>query len=81
MGFSITQEDGLEHDLDGIAYYTNLVTIPTHVPDGEYILGWTWYGGTVGGTEVANTNTAPPGERSSFGTYWACSYIAICMFL
>lgn len=59
-----------------IGYYTNEVTIPTHVPDGEYVLGWTWYGG-VSGSELANTNTAKPGNWGYYGVYWSCSWIEI----
>lgn len=26
-------------------YYNQVVTAPTHAPDGVYVLGWAWYGG------------------------------------
>jgi hypothetical protein len=57
LGFSLTQDDGLAHDL-AIAYYTNYAVIPDVVPDGKYVLGWSWYGGVVG-TPLANVDTAP----------------------
>jgi hypothetical protein len=39
LGYSLTQEDGQEHDLDALAYYTNIIKIPDVIPDGKYVLG------------------------------------------
>lgn len=46
--------------------YQTTATVPT-VPDGHYILGWTWYGGF--GTDN--------GTRYNFADYWSCANIRI----
>lgn len=43
--YSITDADGEEHTLP-IAYYTSQVVIPDVIPDGDYVMGWTWFGGS-----------------------------------
>lgn len=40
------------------------ITIPRIFPDGEYVLGWAWFGGTVGG-------------KSYFGDYYSCTNVRI----
>lgn len=68
-GFSVCQDDGLEHDLAENAYYTNSVTIPDVISDGLYVLGWAWYGGVHGGgATVVNIDTAPVLRASSVST-------------
>lgn len=44
--------------------YSALVRIPTVLPDGDYVLGWTWYGGITSGL-------------SYFGDYWSCSFVRV----
>jgi len=50
-------------DKESRAQRTN-VEIPTCYPDGEYILGWAWYGGTLG-------------TKSIYGDYYGCSSVVI----
>lgn len=40
------------------------ITIPTIYPDGDYVLGWAWFGGIMR-------------NSSYFGDYWSCTYITI----
>lgn len=76
-GYDMVQADGDQHDLPK-AYYTNLVTIPTHVPDGKYILGWIWYGGLGSNPDnLRNDASSPPGTRGYMGLYWSCSWVEI----
>jgi len=41
--------------------------IPNNLPDGDYVLGWTWYGGGEG----------PAGKQAIFGDYYDCSYVRV----
>lgn len=76
-GFSFTDADGDAHDLPK-AYYTSMVTIPTHVPDGKYVLGWAWYGGLGSSPdELTNDASSPPGRFGYMGLYWLCSWVEI----
>jgi len=54
---------GSECGTDSEAYRTK-VEIPSSFPDGEYILGWAWFGGTVQ-------------KKSKFGDYYSCSSVVI----
>lgn len=66
-------EVGCEHgdecgtDEKNMRYQTE-VEIPRIFPDGEYILGWSWYGGSkyIDGS-----------EKAEYGDYWSCSNIEI----
>ncbi|PXF39546.1 hypothetical protein BWQ96_10759 [Gracilariopsis chorda] len=40
-------------------YYTVDVTIPTCIPDGNYVMGWVWFGGT-GGTKIERNEPQEP---------------------
>lgn len=48
---------------DDDIYQTDAIVPP--VPDGHYILGWTWYGGYGGSDD----------RRYNFGDYWSCANI------
>ena len=72
-GFSLVGSDG-RHGV-GAGYYTERVQVPPVVPDGEYILGWTWYGGTGG--KVFGNKPQRPKDHSYFGDYWSCSFVRV----
>lgn len=74
QGYSLVAADGKLHSLP-VSYLETHPTIPTAVPDGDYILGWVWYGG-LGGTIYQNTK-AHPYMTGFFADYWACSYVRI----
>lgn len=50
--------------------YATEVTVPDYVEDGEYVLGWSWYGAYA---------SPPKGstQKFHFGDYWSCAYITI----
>lgn len=73
-GFSLVGGDGALHNLP-LAYYTVNITIPAVIPDGDYVLGWLWFGG-IGGSIYQNTPTSPY-PLGLFGDYWSCAYIRI----
>lgn len=75
--YSITGSDGKHHDLPP-GYYTTNVKIPAVIPDGDYVLGWAWYGGTGGG-KVENNGPAKvkPAPWGYFSDYWACSFVKV----
>lgn len=50
--------------------YSTEVIVPDYVKDGEYVLGWSWYGAYAGAPEGST-------QRFHFGDYWSCSYITI----
>eukprot|EP00168_Porphyra_purpurea_P018607 TRINITY_DN7013_c0_g1_i1.p2 TRINITY_DN7013_c0_g1~~TRINITY_DN7013_c0_g1_i1.p2 ORF type:complete len:545 (-),score=177.94 TRINITY_DN7013_c0_g1_i1:127-1761(-) len=54
------------YDQTDVAYRDRL-RIPDNLPDGDYVLGWTWYGGGAG----------PPGKQAIFGDYYDCSYVRV----
>lgn len=70
LGFSLVGGDGKLHGLKP-AYYTTTVTIPDVIPNGNYVLGWVWYGGLDGGLE------GPEKPIGLFSDYWSCSFIRI----
>lgn len=43
--------------------YSKLLHIPPIYPDGDYVLGWSWYGGGVG--------------SGHFGDYYDCAYVSV----
>eukprot|EP00178_Gracilaria_changii_P002463 TRINITY_DN1363_c0_g1_i1.p1 TRINITY_DN1363_c0_g1~~TRINITY_DN1363_c0_g1_i1.p1 ORF type:complete len:383 (-),score=50.77 TRINITY_DN1363_c0_g1_i1:197-1345(-) len=47
-------------------FYQHDVQIPAVYPDGVYVLGWAWYGGTQG-----------HGRGGDFGDYFDCMYINV----
>lgn len=72
-GFSLVGNDGKKV---APGYYVSTVTIPDVVPDGKYVLGWVWYGGTGG--DVSNEPyTQDPWWKGYFGDYWSCSFVEI----
>lgn len=73
-GFSLVGNDGKGGIEPG--YYVSEVTIPDVVPDGKYVFGWVWYGGT-GGPVTNGPYTQEPSSKGYFGDYWSCSYVEI----
>lgn len=72
-GYSIAGNDGLKI---APGYYETKVTMPRCVPDGDYVFGWVWYGGTGG--SVSNTEyTEPPFNKGYFTDYWSCSFVRV----
>lgn len=74
FGFGLIGSDGEQHD-HAKGYYVMDVKIPTVVPDGKYVLGWVWYGGT-GGTLQGNFQQEPM-PYGYFSDYWSCSFVEI----
>lgn len=52
-----------KHDRKGEAF-RDWVTIPPVFPDGDYVLGWSWYGGGEG-------------DKGHFGDYYDCSFVRV----
>lgn len=52
-----------DFDRNGEAF-RDWITIPPVFPDGDYVLGWTWYGGGQG-------------EIGHFGDYYDCSFVRL----
>eukprot|EP00178_Gracilaria_changii_P027930 TRINITY_DN9328_c0_g1_i1.p2 TRINITY_DN9328_c0_g1~~TRINITY_DN9328_c0_g1_i1.p2 ORF type:complete len:378 (+),score=73.94 TRINITY_DN9328_c0_g1_i1:957-2090(+) len=75
FGFSMVGSDGEQHRF-AKGYYAASVTIPTVLPDGNYVLGWAWYGGTGGALRSAN---APqyPSSQAYFGDYYSCAFVRV----
>lgn len=73
-GFNIAGGDGSLHNLTK-AYHITEITIPIVVPNGNYVLGWAWFGG-VGGTIEKNV-PARPFPSGFFGDYYSCSFVRI----
>lgn len=65
-GFHDCAGDACGTDKKGHAW-SAAVTIPTSIPDGDYVLGWTWYGGGDGND----------GARLRFDTFWSCAFVRI----
>lgn len=76
FGFDMVGSDGQLHNLP-ISFYYNDVTIPEVVPDGNYILGWAWYGGMNGDGKMTKNEPMQPGEFGYFTEYWACAFVRI----
>lgn len=76
-GFSLVGNDGYgQRHKQAMGYYVTTITIPPVIPDGKYILGWVWYGGTGG--PVSNWGYRnEPFWKGYFGDYWSCSFIEI----
>lgn len=74
FGLSAVGSDGQDHDLPK-AYYVDDVVIPPVVPDGLYMLGFAWFGGTS--TGITTNDPQVPGKSSWFPDYWGCSFIKI----
>lgn len=45
--------------------FRDYLRIPANLPNGDYVLGWSWYGG------------GRKGGRSHFGDYFDCSYVRV----
>lgn len=73
-GFDLIGTDGEQHDQPK-GYYTMDVTIPPVVPDGKYVLGWAWFGGTSG--SVKSNSPQEPAPYGYFSDYWSCSFVEI----
>lgn len=74
FGFNIAGGDGSLHDLP-ISYHVTNITIPPVVPNGNYVLGWVWYGG-IGGPIERNV-PKNPFPFGFFSDYWSCSFVRI----
>lgn len=74
LGFSMIGSDGQQH-VYGKGYYEMNVTIPSVVPDGNYVLGWIWYGGT--GSPVVSAKQQEPKPWGYFSDYHSCSFVRI----
>ncbi|PXF39880.1 hypothetical protein BWQ96_10411 [Gracilariopsis chorda] len=74
-GFTFVGSDGEQHGAPK-GYYTVDVTIPTCIPDGNYVMGWVWFGGT-GGTKIERNEPQEPKPWGYFGDYWACSFVRV----
>lgn len=72
-GFSIAGNDGKDI---AAGYYAINVTIPDVVPDGKYVLGWVWYGGT-GGPVTNEPYKTEPWSKGYFSDYWSCSFVEV----
>lgn len=72
-GFSLTGNDGKDV---APGYYVSKITIPTVIPDGKYVLGWVWYGGT-GGPVSNEQYTEEPSSKGYFSDYWSCSFVEV----
>lgn len=77
FGYSYVGNDGEEHPY-GQGYYVANVSIPKVIPDGDYVLGWVWFGG-IGSVPVLGNYPQPP-QPSPMGYYadqWSCAYVRI----
>lgn len=74
FGFNIAGGDGSLHNLTK-AYHATEITIPQVVPNGNYVLGWVWFGG-VGGTIEQNIPQRPF-PSGFFADYWSCAFVRI----
>lgn len=73
-GFSLIGNDGSQHRFPKSVYVTK-VYIPPVIPNGIYVLGWMWYGGT--GSKVKTNAQQKPSSYGYFGDYYSCSFIRI----
>ncbi len=74
FGFSFVGSDGDEHSFKK-GYYVNKMKIPDVIPDGKYMIGWSWYGGC--GCPLRTGGRQAPCEYSYFADYWSCSFVEI----
>jgi hypothetical protein len=66
-GYNMIGTDGEQHSSPP-AYYSADAIIPDVVPDGMYVFGWSWYGGTASvPDDLKSDGSSPPGTRSFFG--------------
>ncbi|CAN8064809.1 unnamed protein product [Agarophyton chilense] len=75
FGFTIIGNDGEKHSAP-IGYYVAFITLPQCIPDGNYVLGWVWFGGT-GSNPIQDNDQMKPQPWGYFGDYWACSYVRV----
>lgn len=75
MRFVTTGNDGEQHN-KGKGFYVTHATIPACIPDGAYVFGWSWFGGT--GTRVmVGAGQQRPNNYGFFADYWSCSSVQI----
>lgn len=72
--FSVTDADGRFHQQPP-SYYRVTIVIPTCIPDGDYYLGFAWFGGLGG--NVTSNKPEIKNAWSFFGDYWSCSFVKI----
>lgn len=60
---SMSKHRDCDFDRNGEGF-RDWVTIPAVFPDGDYVLGWTWYGGGQG-------------DIGHFGDYYDCSFVRV----
>lgn len=75
MRFSLVGNDGEEHRFPPAFYVTNAI-IPDCIPDGCYVFGWVWFGGTGSDVHTAARQQKPL-PYGFFGDYYSCSSIRI----
>lgn len=75
MRFSFDGTDGDDHHFP-ISHYVTYATIPDCIPDGCYIFGWVWFGGTGSSITTAN-GIQEPTPYGIFGDYYSCSSVRI----
>lgn len=75
MRFSIAGNDGEEHRFR-TAFYSTRAVVPDCIPDGAYVLGWVWYGGT-GSPVSSSARQQEPLPYGFFADYWACASVHI----
>lgn len=74
FGFSIAGTDGKR---SAPGFYMSTITIPDVVPDGDYVFGWVWYGGTGGNVSNDWPYKREPWWKGYFGDYWSCSFVKV----
>lgn len=73
-GYSIAGNDGKR---SAPGYYATTIIIPDVVPDGDYVLGWVWYGGTGGDVSNKWPYEKEPFWNGYFSDYWSCSFVRV----
>lgn len=73
-GYSISGNDGKKV---APGYYVTAITIPDVVPDGDYVFGWVWFGGTGGDVSNNWPYNKEPWWKGYFSDYWSCSFVRI----
>lgn len=76
-GFSLVGNDGSgKRHKQATGYYVSDITIPPVVPDGHYVFGWAWFGGT-GGSVSNKSYKKEPFWKGYFTDYWSCSFVQV----
>jgi hypothetical protein len=87
-GFNIVGVDGQQHH-EPPAFYSTDTTIPDVIPDGNYIFGWAWFGGTGGTLQgrpdlIRNDASTPANNKGFFGdvrSFYRHFRISCCFLL